>query len=289
MNSIERKALTTILERLAFHEVHDARRAAIQAAEAENTKNSHSIKLWFKRFSTSREVRCAVQNVQVLSDSISCTLLPEVDPTSVKDLRGIIIKPTTISVRFVLRTNVYDKVKRASVIKEITADEAIAAQHDRLKELRVEINRQGWKYDPTENNLAALKSLYEQAPTIYEAYQAAVDKAYLEALEALKQRLNDEMKLDVQELIDLALSYEPAKAKAWFEANGFVNVPKLEEFPVIADAETDERKAYLGAFYVAGGWEMERKPDGYGHECGWSYNISWAARKFVAIGWSSDD
>jgi hypothetical protein len=288
MNPVERKALTTILERLAFHEVHDARRDA-QAAEAENAKNSYSIKLWFKRFSISREVRCAVQHVHVMPDSIICTLLPEVDPTHVKGLRGTTNKPTTISVRFALLINVYDKNKHTSVIKELTVDEAIAAQHDRLKELRVEIDQQGWKYDPAENNLVALKSLYEQAPAIYEAYQAAVDKAYLEALEVLKQRLGAEMKLNIQELIDLALSYEPAKAKAWFEANGFDNVPKLEEFPVIADAEADERKAYLGAFYVAGGWEMERKPDGFGHECGWSYNINWAARKFVAIGWSSDD
>ena len=214
MNTNERKAFTTVMERLAFHAVNDVRRAANQAAEAENTKNSHSIKLWFKRFSTSREVRCTVQNVRVMLDSISCTLLPEVDPTRVKDWRGTTDKPTTISVRFAFRTSVYDKVKRVSVIKEVTVDEAIAAQHDRLKELRVEINRQGWKYDPTENNIAALKSLYEQAPAICEACQAVVDKAHLEALEALKQRLNDEMKLDVQELVDLALSYNPAKAKA---------------------------------------------------------------------------
>jgi len=60
---------------------------------------------------------------------------------------------------------------------------------------------------------------------------------------------------------------------AWFQLAGFRDVPED-----LSNLRKDLR-----------GFEISSRPDGYGHRCGVNMEIDWMNRRFVKIGWSSDD
>ena len=287
MNS-KAKAAKTILDRLAFHETSDAmRRAAGIVEEQLKAEPIRTVKLWFTRFSTAKEVRCVIDNMSVHDSSVYVTLLPEADPVTVKTYRTV-IQPAKLTINFALRSSVYSSRERKSIVTMHSPAESIVNANNVLKAAKLQIKNQGWKYEP-ERNLEVLADLLAYAPSFKEAYEAKMTAAREQCMAEVQANTEAALNVKVADLIELAMTYTPEKAHAWFTANGFENVPPVTNFQTIPADADDERKAYLAGFYIAGGWEMERKPDGYGHECGWAYGIDWKARKFTSYGWSSDD
>lgn len=105
-----------------------------------------------------------------------------------------------------------------------------------------------------------------------------------EFFDTLQARFEAETNLKFADIYDMYLDYSPEKFKNYLDAAGFAKVPGIELFPRRTAAEFGDISAY-----PFNGWEISRKDDGYGHECGSSLNIDWINKRITGSSWSSDD
>jgi len=109
--------------------------------------------------------------------------------------------------------------------------------------------------------------------TILVNHQAYVFMLKLQKISGLKF-------LDIS---DIYFNFSAQKFFDYLTINNFTGVPALEKFP----ESSAKNASYLSVFPMVG-WELERKPDGYGHMCGRSVNIDWINKELSTNGWSSD-
>jgi hypothetical protein len=89
--------------------------------------------------------------------------------------------------------------------------------------------------------------------------------------------------LKFSDISDIYFNFSAKKFFDYLTINNFTGVPAIDKFPEISAKSS----SYLSIYPIVG-WELERKPDGYGHMCGRSVNIDWLSKEINIEGWSSD-
>jgi len=90
--------------------------------------------------------------------------------------------------------------------------------------------------------------------------------------------------LKFSDISDIYFNFTAQKFFNYLTVNNFKGIPDLEKFP-----ESSAKNSSWKSVYPIAGWELERKPDGYGHTCGKSVKIDWLNKILYTKGWSSDD
>lgn len=243
-----------------------------------------TITLYVKRFSTVKAIECSITHVMdTYSEAYVGITFNGADLVPSYSGRAATLVEPTEYLRFVKVLGRYKTGadgKSEHYCEPLAPERSVKLINDRLtQDVKLKFNKQGWKWD-AELNAPALADLLQHAGMLDVRLTAIIKGFHDKHFNALQAKLDVTYKIQISELIKLVENYDPAVVRDSLLCAGFSKVPKLEDFP---KAREDGITCWVG------GWEMSRKPDGYGHECGWSYGIDWANRTFTDYGWSSDD
>lgn len=144
---------------------------------------------------------------------------------------------------------------------------------------------QNWKLFVCEQNEATLKRVHEILSTFAEESKRILEQIRDEVIEKFEVSFNESTGFTVLQLASLFFNYEPGRYRDFLVNNGFTDVPTLDKFPT----KSSEDSTNYPSCYPMSGWELSRKPDGYGHECGSAVDVYWSKKTCYTFGWSSDD
>ena len=108
----------------------------------------------------------------------------------------------------------------------------------------------------------------------------------LKVIAEFQTRFENDTKLSLDEIEKLFFGYSQEAFHDYLTRHGFSNIPGVEDLPEHTCATNE--KIWQSA-YPLNGWELISRPDGYGHECGSSIDVSYENRSLFRYGWSSDD
>jgi hypothetical protein len=153
--------------------------------------------------------------------------------------------------------------------------------HDRIK-TEIKINGKKFKFvECKEDTLDTIIKLIDWSHTLCTKIKLKdVDDLY----ESYQNIFEFDSGLNLDDITDIYMEYAPEKFRNYLIDNAFVNLKDSYVCPEKSGVEHSYQNSY-----PMNGWEVSRKPDNYGHECGTAIEINWVTKKITQIGFSTDD
>ena len=99
-----------------------------------------------------------------------------------------------------------------------------------------------------------------------------------------KLKFEQSLNIKLSDISDIYFDFTAKKFFDYLTINNFVGIPNFDKFP-----SSSSKNNPWKSIYPLIGWELERKPDGYGHECGKAAKIDWLSKEIFIEGFSTDD
>lgn len=254
-----KKVKNKLVERLSYHLALPLRRE-VEATVAKQGCATYSFK--FKRYSATRTLEAKLVSA---NEDVAELTFPDLPTVPSQWPKG-----DTAYQKLVV-TFPKGRVNDGSYFAYSTADRTILAMQKAV-DMTVKFDGTTWKFDAGRENAAMLEDLANHLEMYREVLENTLESAVERAYEPLASEFEEMSGLKLEELAWQALTYDPEKAIAFFEYNGFADVPAKALWPRVQRDEAD------AARWLGGGWTLEAKP---GDETAWSFQIDYANKRFI--------
>ena len=155
-----------------------------------------------------------------------------------------------------------------------------------LTDKKFKVLEKNYKVEFDETTMATITRFVEMAEQA-KSIAAIITSDYQHKLVVeFQQKFEKDSRLSLDELEQLFFGYSREAFHAYLTKYEFSDIPAVETLPEHTCATNPN---IWESAYPLNGWQISSRPDGYGHECGSSIEISYNNRLLFRYGWSSDD
>jgi len=146
----------------------------------------------------------------------------------------------------------------------------------------ITIKGENFKFIQDAHNKRLLDEIISVVSQASEAVKVKYEELTATMLDELQVEFEINSNTKIVDMFECYQDYSAEKLLNFFTVRNFSGIPAVDKFPVI-------KSRVPSTAYPFNGWEFDRRPDGYGHECGSAVGIDWYAHKLYEYGFSSDD